>query len=69
MDETVHREPMTVAQLRSVLDKVPADAALLVGIWDRHHFAALLGDLPVVGLSVMPCGPARALVFDVDTVS
>ena len=60
---------VTVGELRSLLEMVPDEAPLLVGIRDRHHFASLLGELPVIGVMVLPSGAHRALVFDVDTIS
>jgi hypothetical protein len=60
---------VTVGEVRSLLEMVPDEAPLLVGIRDRHHFATLLGELPVTGVAVLPSGAHRALVFDVDTVS
>lgn len=63
------RRTVTVGEVRSLLEMVPDEAPLLVGIRDRHHFATLLGELPVVGVQILPSGPSRALVFDVDTVS
>jgi len=60
---------VTVGELRSLLEVVPDEAPLLVGIRDRHHFATLLGELAVAGVAVLPSGPGRAVVFDVDTVS
>jgi len=63
------RSPITVGQLRSALAAVPADAPLLVGIRDRHHFSTLLGDLAVIGVTVMSGASGRTLVFDVESVS
>lgn len=60
---------VTVGELRSLLETVPDEASLLVGIRDRHHIATLLGELAVVGVAVLPSGTNRALVFDVETVS
>jgi hypothetical protein len=59
---------ITVGELRSLLDAVPAGTPL-VGVRDRHYVNALLGDLPVVGVAVMRSGAGRAVVFDVATVS
>jgi hypothetical protein len=63
------RRSITVGELRSLLDAVPAGTPVLVGVRDRHHLNALLGDLPVVGVAVMRCGAGQAVVFDVATVS
>jgi hypothetical protein len=68
-DKLQLRRSVTVGELRSLLDRLPAQAPVLVGIRDRHHFNALLGDLPVVRVVIMPHGAGRALVFDVDGVS
>jgi hypothetical protein len=70
MPEKLRRgRPITVGELRSMLGAVPADAPLLVGIRDRHHFNTLLGDLAVVGVAVMPSPAGYAVVFDVESVS
>ncbi|HVQ89721.1 MAG TPA: hypothetical protein VMU51_01685 [Mycobacteriales bacterium] len=69
MTTTPPRRCLTVGELRSLLAAIPSDVPLLVGIRDRHHVNTLLGDLAVLRASIMPSGPCRALVLDVDTVS
>jgi hypothetical protein len=43
------RQTVTAADLRTLLDRIPPDTPLLVGIRDRHHVNGLLGELAVVG--------------------
>jgi hypothetical protein len=60
---------ITVGQLRALLETLPADTPLLVGIRDRHRFNSLLGDLAVTGAAIMRSGSGRALTFDVDKLT
>jgi hypothetical protein len=63
------RQIVTAADLRTLLDSIPPDTPLLVGIRDRHHVNRLLGELAVVGVRILPGGRRPALVFDVEEIS
>lgn len=60
---------ITVGQLLALLETLPAETPLLVGIRDRHHFNTLLGDLAVTGAVILPSGGGRALTLDVEKLS
>lgn len=66
---TPDQRTITVGQLRSLLETLPPETPLLVGIRDRHHFNTLLGDLAVTGVAILPSGSGRALTLDVEKLS
>ena len=60
---------LTVAQLRPLLQQLPPQARVVIGVRDDHHFNVLLGELPVRTASALT-GPARSvLVLQVDGLS
>ncbi|HEY6745732.1 MAG TPA: hypothetical protein VI357_08425 [Mycobacteriales bacterium] len=66
---TPDQRTITVGQLRALLETLPRETPLLVGIRDRHHFNTLLGDLAVTGAAILPSGSGRALTLDVEKLS
>jgi hypothetical protein len=66
---TAGQRTITVGQLLALLNKLPPDTPLLVGIRDRNRFNALLGDLAVTGARILPSGRGRALTLDVEKLS
>ena len=59
----------TVRELREVLDLLPDNAPIVIGVGDPHHVNVLVGDLAVCRFAVLPNGPGRALVIEVDLIS
>lgn len=66
---TPGQRTITVGQLLALLETLPRDTPLVVGVRDRHRFNALLGDLAVTGARVLPSGSGRALTLDVEKLS
>jgi hypothetical protein len=66
---TPGQRTITAGQLLALLETLPSDTPLLVGIRDRYHFNALLGDLAVTGARVLPSDGGRALTLDVEKLS
>lgn len=62
-------EPVTVGQLREVIDQLPDDTPLLIGVRDRHHFDTFLFDIAIVGVEVTRGPQSPVLVFDAAGVS
>jgi hypothetical protein len=60
---------ITAGQLLALLETLPPDTPLLVGIKDRYHFNALLGDLAVIGARILPSDGGRALTLEVEKLS
>jgi hypothetical protein len=60
---------ITAGQLLALLETLPPDTPLLVGVRDRHRFNALLGDLAVTGARVLPSGSGPALTLHVEKLS
>lgn len=52
-----------------MVEILPPETPLLVGIRDRHHFNTLLGDLAVTGAAIILSGSDRALTFDVEKLT
>lgn len=63
------QETVTVGRLREVIDHLPADTPLIVGVRDRHHFDALLFDIAIVGVEVTRGPHSPVLVFDAAGIS
>ncbi len=66
---TPDQRTITVGQLLALLEALPPETPLLVGIRDRHRFNTLLGDLAVTGAAILPSGSGRALTLDVEKVT
>jgi hypothetical protein len=60
---------ITVGQLLALLEVLPPETPLLVGIRDRCSFNSLIGDLAVTGARILPSESERALTFDVEKLS
>ena len=56
---------LTVGQLRCLLEPLPADTPLQLGIRDEQHFNSFLGSVPIAGASVQPYPGGHAVVFEV----
>lgn len=63
------RYTLTVAQLQQVIQQLPPEAEVLVGVNDAHHFNVLLGELPVLAAAAITGSTESALVLRVDGVS
>ncbi|HMA47459.1 MAG TPA: hypothetical protein VKP11_09715 [Frankiaceae bacterium] len=68
-DTSQGHEPVTVGQLREVIDQLPDEIPLFVGVRDRHHFDTFLFDIPIVGMEVTHGPKNPVLVFDAAGVS
>jgi len=66
---TPGQRTITAGQLLGLLETIPPDTPLSVGIRDRHRFNALLGDLAVTGARILPSAGGRALTLDVEKLS
>ena len=55
---------LTVEQLRRLLEPLPADTPVRLGIRDEHHFNRFLGDLPIAGASVQPAAAGQVVIFE-----
>lgn len=60
-----HDEAITLDQVRQLIADLPGDAALEVAIRDDQHFNRLIGDLPVVGVSVNRGPDSVVILLDV----
>lgn len=64
-----HQEMITLGQFRAVIDGLSDEVPLEVAIRDRWHFNALLGDLPVTGVTVTQGPTSSVIVLDIPGIS
>ncbi|MGB8385003.1 MAG: hypothetical protein WCG47_27825 [Dermatophilaceae bacterium] len=60
---------VTVAELQQLMQQLPRDAGVLIGVSDQHHFNGLLGELPVRAAAAVTGSAESALVLQVDGLS
>jgi hypothetical protein len=64
-----HDEAVTLNRVRQVIAYLPDDVPLEVAIRDDQHFNRLIGDLPVVGISVNRGPDSLVILLDVAGIS
>jgi hypothetical protein len=64
-----HDEVVTLERIRQVIASLPDDVPLEVAIRDDQHFNRLIGDLPVVGISVNRGPDSLVILLDVGGIS
>jgi hypothetical protein len=62
-------EAVTLDRVRQVIADLPDDVPLEVAIRDDQHFNMLIGDLPVVGISVNRGPDSLVILLDVAGIS
>jgi hypothetical protein len=64
-----HDEAITLDRVRKIIADLPDDVLLEVAIRDDQHFNSLVGELPVVGVSVDRGPDSVVILLDVAGLS
>ena len=64
-----HDEAITLDRIRQIIADLPGDVPLEVAIRDDQHFDTLIGELPVVGVSVNRGPDSVVILLDVGGLS